>query len=355
MNGNVQPENEPVFRILSAAPVNDSVRHAAWEAFFLAESPTEFQVRFDALSLPNSVKVELWKAKFSGPGGAVATPPPTAPRPDIRMRYAGGQPMMRAEGFELPPLPGLRQPLLNLEEFVPSAEEEPATGYGRFIAGAERGIARAASGLSTLENIGLLGTMKAGPKVLGAVIGGTLSGAAGLYFTYEMAKALVESLPEALKAWRAKDYGRLGEIIGGDAVNALLLGPAAAHTKATVRGALPPVPMSGRVRDLPNSAAGEARLRAEAPAGPAGPVMSREQRRATATPPSTGRHQLRTEIRDPHVLRLRGIAKRLGMDYDTMTPADRAALEQIQHEMNLGALQNIATGTPTWWPVREVR
>lgn len=84
------------------------------------------------------------------------------------------------------------------------------------------------------------------------------------------------------------------------------IGPAAVHSKGTVRGALPELPSAGRVRELPSSAAGEARLR--------------------------------------------GIAKRLGMDYHTMMPGDRQALEQIQHEMNLGALQNIAGAGPSWWP-----
>jgi len=359
----VEGDAKQVERILRRAQITEAVRDAAWDAFFAAASPTDFKTRFEGLTLPTEVKAALWDVKYGAqvttraahPGPVKPAASIVPPAPEIaaarKIRYAGAQPSLVPQVHELPPLPGLRQPLLNLEQFVPPAgEEEPATGYGRFIAGAERGIAGAASRLTTGENIGLIGTMKAAPKVLGAAIGGTLSGAAGLYFTYEMARALVESLPEAAKAWKARDYGRLGEILGGDAVTALLLGPAARHTRETVRGALPPVPMPERVTELPPSEAGRARLRAEAGPGAAGPATSREQRRAATLPPSTGRHDLRSELRDLHVARLRGTAKRLGMDYEKMSPGERETLEHIQHEMNLAAWENLATPGPSWWP-----
>jgi hypothetical protein len=58
------PDPKAVEAVLRPLPVEPAVKSAAWQAFFLAESPAEFRRRFDALPLPREAKAQLWDLKF---------------------------------------------------------------------------------------------------------------------------------------------------------------------------------------------------------------------------------------------------------------------------------------------------
>lgn len=341
MNGADPKSVEAVLKPAAAAP---DVKGAAWRAFFTAESPTDFRSQFDALALPAEVKAQLWDLKFGA--AAAAVPSPTAaPRNGKPAGYAPHLP----EAWQLPALPDVRAPLVNLAGATPEPSEG-ATGLEKFGRGAMRGAAAGVSSLTSPENVGLIGAMKLAPRFLGRA-GAMVAGGAGLFFTFEMARALVESIPEALKAWKVGDYAKLGEIVGQDAVTGLLLG----HGARTTRERMPP-PEPGRpagkpIMPAPESRAGAARIRGEQLAGPPPAPMTRDQRRTLSAVPGTGELEPRgMTAEEPGTANLRRIATRLGMRFDDLTPTERASLEQIQHEMNLGALQNITTPPPSWWP-----
>lgn len=251
--------------------------------------------------------------------------------------------------YGVPPKPGaagwpqvnFRAPLVDLTSGTPEPREA-ATSYGKFAAGAERGLARSVSGLTSPENIGVIGAMKLAPKVV--------SGLAGVYFTYEMAKALVDSLPAAKQAWHKQDYAAVGEIIGQDALNALFLGGGAKHLVGIAREGLKPVPTIERVGEVPPSKAAQVAERNAAPPGPATEPMSQGERRASVQPPSTGRHQFQSALEDPEIRARRLFAQRMGLPFDPANPNDVATIDQLRHETAQGALANLAQEPPAWWP-----
>jgi hypothetical protein len=118
------------------------------------------------------------------------------------------------------------------------------SGPAQFTQGLVRGAAGGAAELTTPKNVGLMGTMAAASTI--PVVGQVVDVAAGAYFTYGMAKNLVDSIPEAKKAFQDGDWGRLGEILGQDVVAALVARKAG---KATVGKALGRGPKSPTSRE----------------------------------------------------------------------------------------------------------
>jgi len=343
VNGAQTKEVEAILRPL---PVDDAVKTATWKAYFSAQTPEGFFQSFDPLPIPREVKATLWDLKF-GPE-TPATPAPPAKSMAVRPAVPGTT--RPRTGLTLPPLPNLQAPMVDVAGIVPETRAG-APGGERFTMGVARGAARGAGALTSPENVGLMGAMHLAPSLLGRA-GAMVAGGAGLYFTFEMAKALVESFPEAFQAYKDRDWGKLGEIIGEDAVTALLLGHGGQETRQRAAELRPGALRTKPVEAVPESKAAQARARAAKPPGPAPPPMSRQQRRALSEVPGTARapEEGAPSPESAETANLRRIASRLGMDYDTMMPADRAALAEIQHEMNLANLQNIATPAPAWWP-----
>ncbi|MGC1415204.1 MAG: tetratricopeptide repeat-containing serine protease family protein [Candidatus Acidiferrum sp.] len=67
------PQDRNLMRILRNASTTDEIRQAAWDAFHAAATREDFKQRFDAISLTNNVKAELWELKF-GPKNSKSTP-----------------------------------------------------------------------------------------------------------------------------------------------------------------------------------------------------------------------------------------------------------------------------------------
>ncbi len=57
--------------ILDPVQVDNSVKHAAWDAYYKAQTPEEFRSYFDGAPLPNQVKHALWDLKFAPPTRSV--------------------------------------------------------------------------------------------------------------------------------------------------------------------------------------------------------------------------------------------------------------------------------------------
>jgi hypothetical protein len=298
-----EADPKTVEALLRSTQTSDDVRYRAWEAFYSSTGPTEFAAYFDSAPLPIGLKHTLWELKF---GTSTAVAP--------------------EKGARLPAFRGFREPLAEFATAVPPAR--PGAGGGeRFALGLARGGARGVSSLTTPENIGLMAGMHTAPALLGTA-GRMIAGGAGLYFTFEMARALVSSVPEAAKAFQEGDWDRLGEIIGEDAVTALLLGHGAKETRGRIAEARPPEGLPGPVKPL----AAEVPLTGD-----------------LAPPAETGRPRPRPMDVTSEGYR-RSIATRLGLDYDSMLPEQRARLPEIQRQMNFAALSNAATAPPTWWP-----
>jgi hypothetical protein len=51
--------------ILDPAPVDNSIKHVAWDAYHAVKNPDDFKKTFDSINLPNKVKHDLWSAKFT--------------------------------------------------------------------------------------------------------------------------------------------------------------------------------------------------------------------------------------------------------------------------------------------------
>lgn len=73
-------------QILDTAPVDNSLKHQAWDAWHKASTPDEFRSSFDAMDLPKETKRALWDAKFSGENKPAQSTP--APREGIVSRVA---------------------------------------------------------------------------------------------------------------------------------------------------------------------------------------------------------------------------------------------------------------------------
>lgn len=222
------PEDAAIVeRMLNATGAQAAAKRAAWQAYFSAGTPAEFQAGFDRLDLPKETKPALFDLRFNGisPGG---TKPSTTT----------GKAATTESGW-------LQRPLMDIEPLapLPGAGETP---YGKFRGGMVRGIARGVSSLTTPENVGLLGTMRAAPKVLGAAAGGAAATAAGLYFSAQMALNLIRSIPAAKEAWEKGDYTGLGGIVGEDVVAAALLGHGGRETRRAGKPALEEVPKAPR-------------------------------------------------------------------------------------------------------------
>jgi hypothetical protein len=63
---NSTPPPDLAEQILRAAPVDDSARADAWDAFHQSQNEEDLTGRLQKLSLPQSVKADLWDAKHSG-------------------------------------------------------------------------------------------------------------------------------------------------------------------------------------------------------------------------------------------------------------------------------------------------
>ena len=290
--------------VLDPLPVDESVKVSAINGFLAVKTRAEFRKTFDALPLPTDAKADLWDLKF-GTAGVRRVPTP------------GG-------GRQLPAVPGLREPLADISGVVPEAA--PGAGGGeRFALGLARGGARGVSSLTTPENVGLMAGMHLAPALLKGT-GRMIAGGASLYFTYEMARALVESLPEAGKAFKEGDWGKLGEIIGQDAVTALLLGHGAKETRGRIAEVRPPEGLRGPVK----------------------PLLPEVPLTGHLAPPAAGPKPRPVDVTSEAYQR--GVATRLGLDYDAMPPEARARLPEIQRQMNFAALSNAGTAPPTWWP-----
>lgn len=110
------------------------------------------------------------------------------------------------------------------------------------IGGTAEGVSRGLSHLTSPRNLATIGGITAGSLIPG--IGALIGGGAGLYFTYEMAKGLIDSIPEAKKAAQEGDWRTLGNIVGQDILMAYFTKKAGQHT---VRGAARAI---GRVGDV---------------------------------------------------------------------------------------------------------
>ena len=119
------------------------------------------------------------------------------------------------------------RPIVPVGEAIPEPKstQSPTAQIG---IGTAKGAATAVGGFTTPKNVAILGAMIKAQEI--PYVGEAIDIGAGAYFTYEMAKNLVESAPQIKKAVEEKNWGGLGKLIGADIVDTAAIFTGGKHT-----------------------------------------------------------------------------------------------------------------------------
>jgi len=234
--------NPQLEQVLREAPVSDEVRAKAWNAFVTTDDPKKFYETFNGMKeLSPEVKTSLRSLKF--PEARRATQPPVA----------GSEPA--SSGQKGPKdQPWYQRAIVPLHKMIGEPKPDQSKPE-QFARGLGHGLLSGVEQMTTPENVGLMGGM-AGASAI-PVVGQILDIGAGVVFSYEMAKDLVESIPEAAEAWKKGDTGKLGQIVGSDVVEALALKKSGEHVRGKFKGA-PDTKVAGGTRTSGTNARGAA-------------------------------------------------------------------------------------------------
>jgi hypothetical protein len=204
---------QKVYGALKDAPVSDAVRAQAWDAFTKANSPQDFKKAFDPIKgLSDSVKGALWDFKKPSWGTGQGDLPPGAPPPPQK-------PSAQEQ-------PWYNRAIIPLDKLV-AGPDKSQPWYEQFGRGVVQGGAESGANLTSPKNLLVMGGMAAANAI--PYVGEAVDAAASLFMGTEQIESIINSGPDIKKAFRANDWGELGNLIGKDAASALATYKTAQH------------------------------------------------------------------------------------------------------------------------------
>ena len=178
----------------------------------------------------------------------------------------------RRLGTPAPPLPGTEQTgLPGVPTFKPPVQEVPPLTHvlprflgdskstaGKVAAGVEEGALSSVEGMATPENAGIMGGLATASAI--PVAGPVIAAGAGIYFSYEMLKAMAQQAPAAYQAYKRGDYKEAANLATQAGLSGLMAKGIVGHTAKS---------LGERVS---RPVAEPARIQPEAPSEPAAPA-----------------------------------------------------------------------------------
>lgn len=153
---------------------------------------------------------------------------PSLPKPKVSMQEIEtpllAKPIMAASRVGTAVKARADQPLVSLPKFEQKPDDSAFTKAAK---GAVTGAAETAESLTTPKNLAIMGGIAAGSAI--PYVGPLVPPAAGTYFSYEMAKGVVDSIPAAKEAYDKGDWFNLSKLVTGDVLQAMMAKSAIKH------------------------------------------------------------------------------------------------------------------------------